>query len=120
MVVKFIGDNYDFPCANREENYGGDMNIYVLWDSHLMYQCPGSFRVPKNMKMRDFFEQIFSPDHVQHPDIEKVDWDNIVWQLSEQPWTPNIEKSFSENDVGHQSFIRFETLGLDGLHGVGN
>ncbi len=120
MAVKFIGEKYDFPNANREENYGGDMNIYVLWDEHMMYSCPGTYRVPKGMKMRDFFEQIFTPENAQHPDMAKVDWDKTVWEFSEQPWFPDMEKSFEENNVGHQSFLRFKTPGLEGLHGVGN
>jgi phenol hydroxylase P4 protein len=120
MAVKFIGESYDFPCANREENYGGDMNIYVLWDEHLMYLCAGTYRVPKDMKMRDFLEQVFTPERSQHPDMAKVDWDDAVWEFYDQPWTPELDKSFEENSVGHQSFLRFKTPGLAGLHGVCN
>lgn len=120
MSVNFIGDSYEFDSANREENYGGDINLYIVWDQHLMYACPSAYRVPKAMKMRDFLEQMFKADYSQHPDIDKVDWNNAVWEFYDQPWKPDMEKSFAENNVGHQSFLRFKTPGLEGLHGVGN
>ena len=63
MAVKFIGESYDFPCANRVENYGGDMNIYVVWDHHLMYCAPNAYRIPVNIIFRDFLEQVFAPDY---------------------------------------------------------
>ncbi|HEB27337.1 MAG TPA: phenol hydroxylase [Porticoccus sp.] len=120
MSVKFIGDSYEFECRNREENYGGDINIYVVWDQHLMYATPATYRIPKDMVLRDFLEQVFMPDNAQHPDTEKVNWDNAVWEFYDQPWTPDLDKSFENNSVGHQSFLRFKTPGLEGLHGVGN
>ncbi len=120
MAVKFIGESYDFPCANREANYGGAINIYILWDDHLMYNCASTFPVPRDMKMRDFLENAYKPTVRQHPDTEKLDWNNTVWEFYDQPWTPDLDKSFAENGVGHQSFLRFKTPGLDGLHGVGN
>jgi phenol hydroxylase P4 protein len=120
MSVKFIGEAYDFECANREENYGGDINIYVVWDQHLMYACPSTYRVPRDMKFREFLEEVFTPDYAQHPDLAKVDWDDTVWEFYDQPWTPELDKSFEDNSVGHQSLLRFKTPGLEGLHGVGN
>ena len=120
MSVKFIGDTYDYESANREENYGGDINIYVVWDQHLMYACPSTYRVPKAIKLREFLEDVLKPDYAQHPDMDKVDWDNTVWEFYDQPWTPDMDKSLEDNKVGHQSFLRFKTPGLEGLHGVGN
>ena len=120
MPVKFVGDSYEFPCANRVENYGGDINIYVVWDHHLIYCAPNTYRLPPDMKFRDFLEQVFAPDYSQHPDTEKVDWDDGVWQLENEPWEPDLDKSFSENGITHNSFIRVTTPGLEGMHGVGN
>ena len=120
MPVKFVGDSYDFPCANRVENYGGDINVYVVWDHHLIYCSPNTYRLPPDMKFRDFLEQVFAPDYPQHPDTEKVDWDQGVWQLENEPWQPDLDKSFADNGVAHHSFIRVTTPGLEGMHGVGN
>ena len=120
MAVKFIGDSYDFPCANRRENYGSDINVYVVWDHHLIYCAPNAYRLPPDMKFRDFLEQVFTPDYSQHPDFGKADWEEGVWQLENQPWQPDFDKSFTENGITHHSFIRVTTPGLEGLHGVGN
>ena len=120
MAVKFIGAAYDFPCANRQENYGGDMSLYMVWDRHLIYCAPNAYRVPPAMKFRDFLEQVFAPDYAQHPDVKKVDWEQGVWQLENAPWQPDLDKSLEENGIAHNSFIRVITPGLEGMHGVGN
>ncbi len=120
MAVKFIGAAYDFPCANRQENYGGDMSLYMVWDRHLIYCAPNAYRVPPAMKFRDFLEQVFAPDYAQHPDVKKVDWEQGVWQLENAPWQPDLDKSLEENGIAHNSFIRVVTPGLEGMHGVGN
>lgn len=120
MPVKFIGAAYDFPCANQVENYGGDINVYVVWDHHLMYCAPHTYRLSPDMVFRDFLEQVFAPDYQQHPDTGKVDWDQGVWQLENEPWQPDLDKSFAGNGIAHNSFIRVTTPGLEGLHGVGN
>lgn len=120
MAVKFIGAAYDFPCANRQENYGGDMSLYMVWDRHLIYCAPNAYRVPPAMKFRDFLEQVFAPDYAQHPDVKKVDWEQGVWQLENAPWQPDLDKSLEENGIAHNSFIRVLTPGLEGMHGVGN
>ena len=120
MAVKFVGESYDFPCANRVENYGGDMNIYMVWDHHLIYCAPGAYRVPVDIKFREFLEQIFQPDYKQHPDVQKVNWDKAVWQMENEAWTPDLDKTLAENNIAHNSFIRVTTPGLEGMHGVGN
>lgn len=120
MAVKFIGAAYDFPCANRQENYGGDMSLYMVWDRHLIYCAPNAYRVPPAMKFRDFLEQVFAPDYAQHPDVKKVDWEQGIWQLENAPWQPDLDKSLEENGIAHNSFIRVLTPGLEGMHGVGN
>ncbi len=120
MAVKFIGDSYEFPSADREENFGGDIGIFILWEQHLMFTCPSAYRVPTAMPIKDFLETLFKLDYAQHPDTAKIDWDNAEWKLDEEAWTPDLDKSFADNGVGHHSFMRLRTPGLEGLHGVGN
>ena len=74
MAVKFIGDSYDFPCANQVENYNGIMNIYAVWDHHLIYCAPNAYPTPANVTFRDFVEQMLAPDYKQHPDVKTVNW----------------------------------------------
>ncbi len=120
MTVSHLGPSYDFPSANRAECYGGDINFYIQWQSHLMFACPSAYRAPVNMKLRDFLENLFRPDYAQHPDTARLDFDACEWQLDQQPWQPDLDKSLSENGIGHMSYVQFRSPGLDGLHGVGN
>lgn len=120
MPVKFIGESYDFPPANQMENYGGIMNVYVVWDHHLIYCAPNAYPMPPNVVFRDFVEQMLVPDYKQHPDVEKVNFEEGEWQLENEPWTPDFDKTMEENNIAHNSFIRVKTAGLEGMHGVGN
>jgi phenol hydroxylase P4 protein len=86
----------------------------------LIYCAPNAYRVPVNIKFRDFLEQVFAPDYKQHPDAEKVKWDEGVWQMENEAWTPDFDKTLEENNIAHNSFIRVNTPGLEGMHGVGN
>lgn len=120
MTVKHLGDSYDFKSENRLERYGGDFNFYIQWERHLMFACPSAYRAPVTMKIGDFMEQMFKPDYAAHPDTEHLDMATLEWQLDQQPWQPDLDKSFAENGVGHMSYLQFRSPGLDGMHGVGN
>ena len=120
MAVKFVGESYDFPPANMVENYNGIMNVYVVWDHHLMYCAPNAYPTPANITFRDFVEQMLRPDYRHHPDAEKADFESAEWQMENEPWTPDFDKTLEENGIAHCSFIRVKTPGLEGMHGVGN
>jgi phenol/toluene 2-monooxygenase (NADH) P4/A4 len=120
MSVKHLGDSYEFCSENRIERYGGDINIYIRWERHLLYACPAAYRVPPEMKLRDFLEQMFRPDHAAHPDTEKLDFARCHWRLDRSVWQADLDKSLGENGIGHMSYIEFSSPGLDGLHVMGN
>jgi phenol/toluene 2-monooxygenase (NADH) P4/A4 len=120
MTVKHLGPHYDFPAANRAERYGGDINFYLQWERHLLYSCPSAYRVPVNIKLRDFLEQIFRPDYSAHPDTASLDFDACEWRLDQKPWRPDLDKSLADNGIGHMDYIQFRSPALDGMHGVGN
>lgn len=119
MTVKHLGESYDFPSANRAEGYGGDINLYIQWERHLLYACPLAYRAPPTMRLRDFLENLLRPDYQAHPDTKSLDFDTCVWQLDQQSWQPDLERSLADNGVGHMSFVQFRAPGLDGLNGVG-
>ena len=120
MTVQHLGDSYDFPSANRVEQYGGDINFYIHWERHFLYACPSAYRAPVAMKFGDFLEQMFRPDYHAHPDAAKVDFKTCVWQFDKQPWQPDFDKSLADNGIAHMTYLQFRSPGLDGMHGVGN
>ena len=52
-----------------------------------------------------------------HPDFARIDWNEVEWRKSGQPWTPDPAKSLAENGLGHKDVIRFRTPGLTGIQG---
>lgn len=120
MTVAHLGEQYEFPSANCEQAYGGDINFYILWERHLLYACPSAYRVPRDMRFGDFLEQLFRPDYAAHPDTAKLDFASCVWQRDKRPWQPDLGLSLAANGIGHMDFLQFRSPGLDGLHGVGN
>ena len=118
MATISIGE-YNFPPADRAENYGGDINIYCCWEHHLLVPCPAAYRLPSEISLRDFLTQMFCPDHNHHPEYSKIDYARLVWTLDGQPWAPVLDKSLRENGVTHMSYLSFRAPGLDGLNGDG-
>ena len=120
MTVTNLGESYDFPSANREERYGGDINFYIQWEQHLLYACPSAYRAPVDMVLRDFLENMLRPDYAAHPDTAKVDFEKCEWKFDQKPWQPDLDKTLQENGIGHMDYLQFRSPGLAGMHGVGN
>lgn len=118
MPVVSIGA-YDFPWADRAENYGTDINIYCCWEHHLLIPCPAAYRLPPDITLRDFLERVFRPDHDHHPDYAKIDYATLVWTHDGQPWQPRLDANLRDNGVTHMSYLSFRAPGLDGLNGSG-
>lgn len=118
MATISIG-TYSFPPADRVENYGGDINLYCCWEHHLLVPCPAAYRVPPDLSLFDFLDQMFRPDHDHHPEYALVDYRTLVWTLDGKPWQPGLELSLRQNGVTHMSYLSFRAPGLDGLNGAG-
>ena len=118
MATLAIGQ-YDFPPADRVENYGGDINLYCCWEHHLLIPCPAAYRLPPDLTLHDFLEQMFRPDHNHHPDYAKLDYAALVWTLDGKSWSPALDRSLRENGVTHMSYLSFRAPGLDGINGQG-
>ena len=54
-----------------------------------------------------------------HPDFARIDWAQVIWQNSNQVFTPDRAKSLKENGIGHKDLIRFTTPGLNGIADTG-
>lgn len=120
MTVKHLGASYDFPSANRAENYGGDWNIYIYWYDHQIYACPAAYRLPPSMPFRKFLDEMFKADYARHPETSKIEWDKAEWEYEGKPWKPKLDGSLADNGLEHMSYLKFRTPGLKGMHGVGN
>jgi phenol hydroxylase P4 protein len=52
-----------------------------------------------------------------HPDFNRIDWNQVLWFKSGQPWQPDAAKSLQDNGLGHKDVIRFRSPGLTGIGG---
>jgi len=119
MAVKHLGA-YEFEAANRVENYGGVINLYVLWEGHLFFVCPLALPVDPGMPMRAFLSEVLAPCYQAHPDAADLDWERVDWTYEGEAWKPDLDRSLAENGLRHMSFLRFRTartgsLGIAGL-----
>ena len=117
MSVAAISE-YKIPSRDSVDKFHGNKLIYVGWDKHLMFYGTPAFPLPFAMKFSDLIAgpmtQAFSP----HPDFEKIDWSKVAWLKDNKPWTPDCEKSLTDNGLDHKDCIRFQTPGLDGMFGI--
>lgn len=106
MPVRAIGE-YDFPSRSRQELYGDDQLVSVLWDENLFMVAAGCFRAPKAMGWGDFVTQMVEPWAATDPDF--VPGSEKEWTLDGSPITPDPGKSLAEHGVGHKSVLAFRT-----------
>lgn len=116
MAVAAI-KTYDFPPADRQENFHGAQLLYVGWDHHLMFCAPFCFPFPPTMRFGDIVEKVLPGAYSYHPDFAKIDWDKVQWLKSGQPWQPDFSKTLAELGLQHKDVLRFATPGLNGIQG---
>lgn len=114
MAVRHLGA-YEFEAANRAENYGGAINLYVVWDEHLLFVCPLALPVDPGMPMRAFLTDVVHPCYQAHPDAAELDWSRVEWTYEGEPWQPDLDRSLAENGLRHMSFLRFRSPPGPGL-----
>lgn len=103
MTIKALGP-YDFPAADRQENFGGDQLVHVVWRNNI-FLVPGCFRVPRSMTWSDFVTQIVHPwaslDLDYDPDLD------AEWFMGDQPITPQPEQTIRDIGVPHKGVLAF-------------
>ena len=60
MSVKALYE-YDYPSRDRQENFGDDLLVNVLWVNNPMFGAPACFRAPRAMSWADFKAQLIDP-----------------------------------------------------------
>ncbi len=104
MTVKALYD-YDFPSADRAENFGDDQLVYVLWAGNPLFCSAATFRVPKAMSFGDFVETMIRPWASSDPDFDPGAVRD--WRLFDEPLNPEAPRSLADLGVGHKALLRF-------------
>jgi len=115
MSVTAIG-TYDFPARDVRENFPAPL-LYIGWEDHMMFCAPFCLPLPAEMPFGAMVESVLPGAFGDHPDFEHIDWSQVLWFKSGQPWQPDFGKTLAENGLGHKDAIRFRTPGLTGIRG---
>lgn len=114
MPVKSLKDYVGVP-RDTAEGFDGNQLTYVSWDHHLLFAAPFLLYTPSDMPFGEFVDgpltALIGPD----PDADKVDFRKVEWLLSNQPFTPDFDKSLAENGIKHKFQLRFKTPGVSTL-----
>ncbi len=107
MPVKALYD-YDFPSADRQENFGDDQLVYVYWENNPMMSAPAAFRAPRTIGFGDFVSQIVAPWAGSDPDFEA--WKMTDWRLFDADLdVSDPDVTLADLGVGHKGLLRFRT-----------
>ena len=97
-------------------NYNGKQLIYISWDHHLLFAAWLLLCVPPQMSFNSLIETL-QPLLQADPDAASIDWQQVEWLKSNQPWTPDFERSLADNGIDHKHHLRMRTPGLNTLAG---
>lgn len=115
MSVVTLTD-YDFPAKDVRGNFPAPL-LYIGWEDHLMFCAPFCLPLPPDMPFGALATQVLPGVYGAHPDFARIDWSQVEWFKSGQPWTPDPAKSLADNGLGHKDVIRMRTPGLNGIAG---
>lgn len=115
MSVKALGD-YQFTPRDDVKNFHGSHLLFVGWEDHLMFCSPVAYCLPPSTIFSELIEQSIKPTFAYHPDSVKINWQQVEWFKSGEPWQPDLNASLQDNGLGHKSVIRFRTPKLTGIN----
>lgn len=96
-------------------NFHGKQLVYVSWDQHLLFAAPFLLCVPPEMLFGELLAGPLTALVQADPDAGALDWKQVQWLKSNQPWVPDPGLSLADNGIGHKEQIRFRTPGLNTL-----
>ena len=108
MAVKALYD-YSFPSQDRQENFGDDLLVNVLWAGNVLICAPLCVRVPAAMTWAEFRGGVIDPWADADPEYDPASVSG--WQLDGAALTPTDGASLADAGVGHKSLITFRTDG---------
>jgi phenol hydroxylase P4 protein len=104
MTVRALYD-YDFPSADRAENFGGDQLVYVHWKGNPLFCLAAAFQVPKTMPFSEFVAAMVTAWAGSDPDFDPSAVRD--WQLSGEPLDTADDKSMADLGIGHKALLTF-------------
>jgi phenol/toluene 2-monooxygenase (NADH) P4/A4 len=120
MPVTSIGE-YVFDHMDSIDKYPeGTQLINIGWDHHCMIEAPVCFPVPQEMTLGDIVKNLLPVAYDQHPDFEKINWDEVKWSRDDESITPDMNDSIKDIGIVHKGVLRFKTPGLNGIQGTGS
>lgn len=106
MPVKALYD-YDYPSRDREELYGDDILVNVMWANNMMFSSAACFRAPKAMTWADFTSQMVDPWAASDPDYDPSA--QREWQRNGEAFSPADDATLADTGVGHKGLFVFRT-----------
>ncbi|MDI3313828.1 MAG: phenol hydroxylase subunit P4 [Mycobacterium sp.] len=104
MSVKALG-SYDFPAKDRQELFGDDQLVHVLWENNMFFCAAACFRVPRAMTWSDFKTQMIDPWASADPDYRPND--ATGWRIDEEEINPKPTETIADLGIPHKGVIRF-------------
>lgn len=118
MTVRAITSDYDFEPRDLQKHYGDNILVYVGWDHHTLYCAAHAMLVSPQQTFQEFLDQQMQAGFHQHPDFEKINWDEVQFTLNKQIIQPRREQTLADIGFDHKSLLRFVTPGLKGYKGA--
>lgn len=106
MPVVALHDGYKFPSRSRQELYGEDQLVHVMWKGNPLFVAAATFRAPKAMPFTDFMTALVEPWAGSDPAFRPGSAGS--WTLDGQELTVDPQKSLAEHGVGHKSLLTFQ------------
>ncbi len=106
MTVKALYD-YDFPSADRVENFGDDQLVYVHWKGNLFLVSAATFRAPKAMPFGEFVSAMINPWASSDPDFDPSSMHD--WCLFDESFEVADDRSLADLGIGHKALLTFST-----------
>ena len=104
MSVAAVYD-YDYPARDRQELFGDDILVNVLWTGNMMICSAACFRAPKAMVFADFKAQMIDPWAASDPAYDPAAATD--WRVEGEPLDPAA--TLEGTGVGHKGLITFHT-----------
>lgn len=104
MSVRSIGE-YKFPSRSRQELYGDDQLVHVLWRGNSFLAAAATFRAPKAMPFGEFVTAMVEPWASSDPDFRPGS--EVDWRLDGDPITPGGDVALSDLGIGHKHVLSF-------------